>query len=68
MAKLSQREVVVAKLESEGEVSNVWAFQNFILRLGAIIHDLRKSDWVIDTEMRGPNKKVCFYKLIKKPE
>lgn len=71
--KLSQREVVVKKMEAEGEVSNVWAVNNYIYRLSVIVNKLRHNDnpaleWDIRTEMRGDNKKSCFYVLVKKPE
>lgn len=44
----TQRERVLRKLLDEGEVDNFWAFHNYILRLGAIIHRLRESGYEID--------------------
>lgn len=39
----TQLEVVIKKLERDGYVDNLWAIRNYILRLGAIIHVLRKE-------------------------
>lgn len=45
---MTQREVVLKKLIEEGTVDNFWAFHNYILRLGAIIHGLRHEGYEID--------------------
>ena len=68
MATKTQKEIVVEKLITEGHVSNVWAFQNYILRLGALIHGLRQDGWVIDTSMEGPNHNQAVYTLKSRPE
>lgn len=68
MAKKSQKDVIADKLEKEGLVTNIWAFHNYILRLGAIIHSLRQDDWEIDTSMEGPNHNQAVYTLKSMPE
>lgn len=67
MAKQNQKDIVIEKLEAEGFISNVWAFHNYILRLGAIIHGLRKDGWDIKTSMEGQNHNQAVYKLISRP-
>lgn len=46
--KPTQKEVVENMLREHGEVDNFWAFHNYILRLGAIIHTLRQEGWEIE--------------------
>ena len=43
----TQKEVIENILQEKGEVDNFWAFHNYILRLGAIIHTLRQEGWEI---------------------
>lgn len=70
----TQRERVLDKLIAEGVVDNFWAFHNYILRLGAIIHGLRQEGYEIDG-MFGSEyapedstvKKNFYYILRKKP-
>ena len=45
MIKKTQKERVVDRINEEGYVDNFWAFHNYILRLGAIIHDLSQEGW-----------------------
>lgn len=66
--KITQKEIIARKLIQEKEVSNFWAFHNYILRLGALIHLLRKDGWEIDSEMRGTNHKECVYLFKSAPE
>ena len=72
--KQTQRQIVIDKLEQDGEVSNLWAIQNYILRLGAIIHGLRQEGWELEGKFgkeRGEeraNWKNYYYRLISKPE
>ena len=69
MKRETQRDRVVAQLEANGEVDNFWAIHNYILRLGAIIHDLKKDGWEFDGDYGlGKNKKNYTYKLISRPE
>ncbi len=64
MAKKTQKEIVLEKLETEGCVDNFWAFRNYILRLGAIVHDLRQEGYNIETEYKGTEgRKNCHYYL-----
>jgi len=46
--KQTQRRRVEERLLQERKVDNFWAIQNYILRLGAIIFELRHDGWVID--------------------
>jgi len=47
--KKSQEQQVVQQLQENGQVSRNWALRNFISRLSAIILNLRKADWNIET-------------------
>ena len=40
---MTQKEKIVARLNKVGYVDNFWAIDNYILRLGAIIHQLSKG-------------------------
>lgn len=40
---MSQRQKVLVRVYEVGYVDNFWAIENYILRLGAIIHGLRKD-------------------------
>jgi len=70
----TQRERVLDRLIVYGTVDNFWAFHNYILRLGAIIHGLRQDGYEIDG-MFGKEyvpedtsqRKNFFYILRKKP-
>lgn len=46
--KLTQEAKVINQLKQYGYVTNVWAFQHQILRLGAIIKKLRDKGYKID--------------------
>jgi len=41
MAKKTQKDIVLLKLREDGEITNIYAFEHHMLRLGAIIHSLR---------------------------
>lgn len=43
--KPSQKDRVIEKLRRDGEVDNFWAIENKILRLGAIMYELRDEGW-----------------------
>lgn len=63
-----QIETIKRKLEKDGEVSNFWAIQNYCLRLGARIKDLRDNGMTIigSYEMKkGKLTKNYVYKLVK---
>lgn len=67
--KNSQRKIIERKLKEQGYVDNVWAFNNYILRLGAIIHELRQDGWEIDTNYKNETgHRNCHYILVKAPE
>ena len=40
---MNQREIVEKRISEVGYVDNFWAMQNYILRLGAIMCQLKKS-------------------------
>ena len=39
--KISQEKRVLSRLNLKGKVDNFWAIKNYILRLGAVIHNLK---------------------------
>jgi len=43
MAEQTQKERVIEKLNRDGQVDNFWAINNYILRLGAIIFELKRE-------------------------
>lgn len=42
---ISQKQRVINHILEKGGVSNFWAIENYILRLGAIIYDLKRDGW-----------------------
>ena len=68
MNRQTQKTRVIGKLREEGRVDNFWAFGNYILRLGAIIHGLREDGWHIDGGFgTGQNRKNYIYTLVEEP-
>lgn len=68
--KKTQEQIVKEMLARCGFVTNFWAIENYILRLGAIIHELRKQGIDITSaygsHVRGSSpkdKKNCYYML-----
>lgn len=57
---MTQLQKVALHLIQNKEVNNFWALENRILRLGAIVHKLKKNGWIIKSKMRGKN---CVYEL-----
>lgn len=45
---MSQKIKVKNRILEVGYVDNFWAIKNYILRLGAIVHELRKDGLVLD--------------------
>jgi hypothetical protein len=69
MPKKTQRERVVDRIREHGSIDNFWAFHNYILRLGAIIFELRKEGWEFKGEFgTGPDKKNFIYTPIQRPD
>jgi len=60
MPKKTQKETVWKMLQDYGEIYNLWAFENGIWRLGAIIHKLRNEGKEIETD---DSRKNCRYYL-----
>jgi len=66
----TQEEIVLDRLLEKGEVDNFWAISNYILRLGAIICQLRKKGYVIEGifgKERGKDKQFWknYYYILK---
>jgi hypothetical protein len=71
---MTQKLKVKNRIEEIGYVDNFWAIESYILRLGAIIYELRKEGYdfmgAFGKEM-GKDKplwKNYYYTAIKKPE
>lgn len=61
----TQKQRVIEKLLEKGKVDNFWAFNNYILRLGAIIYKLRQNGIEITTHYKNiKGHKNCIYKLV----
>ena len=65
---MTQKQVIISKLKEQGYVDNFWCVNNYILRLGAIICDLKKEGW----EFRGKfgdnaHRKNFYYYVLKQP-
>jgi hypothetical protein len=66
--KRTQKEIVKAKLLKEGKISNFWAFHNYLLRLGAVIYELRDEGMDIVGAFEKKNGKLTknfVYTLVK---
>lgn len=65
---MTQKQQVIGRLDSTKSVSNFWAIENYILRLGAIIHDLKAEGWEFRGEFgTGKEKKNFYYHVTKRP-
>jgi helix-turn-helix protein len=65
----TQEEKVIEKLNLDGFVSNFWAINEYILRLGSVINNLKNKGWVFRTEWgEGQERKNYYYYLVKKPD
>ena len=62
-----QENKIIARLQEKGEVDNLWAIRNYILRLGAVIHRLSEQRGLSFTTRWGTNenKKNYYYKINK---
>lgn len=73
MEKISQEKRVIDHIEIFGEVDNFWAIENYILRLGAIIHSLKRKGYNFTGMFgkdRGYEKKLWknYYYIYKKTQ
>ena len=59
---MTQLQRVVERIKEADYIDNVWAFEHHILRLGAIIFNLKRDGWQFRTEMDAHNN--CHYYLI----
>ncbi len=66
MIRKTNIEKVREQLSKKGYVTNVWAFEHYVLRLGDIIFKLRKAGWDI-TGNYVPKTKNWKYKLLAYP-
>jgi hypothetical protein len=65
----SQKQRVIDELNTNGVVSNFWAIKNYMLRLGAIILDLKKDGYIFRTGWgTGSEKKNYHYYLVSRPK
>lgn len=64
----AQIDIVRERLEKRGVIDNLWAIDHYILRLGALIHVLRKHEKMkIRTEYLGTKgNRNCHYYLVKR--
>lgn len=65
---MTQKNLILKKLKDEGAVSNLWAIQNGIWRLGAIINVLREEGYEIETDYQPSKSKVTTYRFKSKPK
>lgn len=65
MTKKTQEDVVVEKLMLDGHVSNFWAMENYILRLGSRINDLKKKGWIFETKWGEGSERKNYYYILK---
>jgi len=64
--KETQKAIVLAKLKKDGSVSNVWAINQRILRLAAIVCDIRAEGTKIATDYQNvTGRRNCVYRLAK---
>lgn len=65
----TQKQKVLDRIEEVGYIDNFWCIHNYILRLGAIIHDLKSEGYEIEGSFgKGKDRKNFFYHITKKPE
>jgi len=65
---MTQKQIILKKLKEEGSVSNLWAIQAGIWRLGAIINVLREEGFEIETDYQPSKTKVTTYRFKSKPK
>lgn len=65
---LTQGERVIARMDEVGYCDNLWAIENHILRLAAVIADLKRKGYEF-TGKFGSNEhaKIFYYYLLRKP-
>lgn len=64
----TQKQKVIDRLNSVGYVDNFWCIKNYMLRLGAIILDLKKDGYTFRTCWgTGAEKKNYHYYLVSRP-
>ncbi len=61
--KKTQKQIVLEKLEKDGCIDNVWCFQHFILRLGAIICSLKKEGYMFRSDFIEGTKNYEYHLL-----
>lgn len=58
--KKTQKQIVWEKLRNDGEITNLWAIQNQIWRLGAVIKVLRDEGKEIDGDFLPGSKNFQY--------
>jgi len=58
---MTQKELVINKLRTDGFISRNWALSQYITRLSALILTLKQEGW----ELEGENEKRDFYYKVK---
>lgn len=65
----TQEHIVLKRLNQTGKVDNIWAVNNYILRLSAIVFRLKKQGYRFHTyfkrDKKGRITKQYVYELIK---
>lgn len=59
----TQKERVLDKLLAVGYISNFWAIENRILRLGAVIAELKEDGYSFRGEYLENSKNYCYHLL-----
>jgi len=70
--KITQLDRVRQRIEEVGFVDNFWAIENYILRLGAVVFDLRKEGMVLKGAFgkelgKDPSQWKNYYYTLQKP-
>lgn len=68
MTNKTQEQLIIDYLLDNGSVSRNWALRNYISRLGAIICNLKKDNWIIEGDyVKTQNGRDYVYRLVKAP-
>jgi len=65
----TQLKIIEDRLVDKGRVSRNWCLQNYISRLGALIHILKKEGYVIEGHFENVGRGRDFiYRLVSEPD
>lgn len=65
--KKTQEQRIIERIGEVGYVDNFWAISNYILRLGAIIFNMKQKGWGFESDYRKGSKDFV-YRPIKRPQ